>query len=277
MRRPAFSFGGTGDNADTIFRSGFDTAGAQTLIVTATTDPALVGAAFGELVFHEANGAAPDAHMPIAVKGTAGGDGVGVSCYQGACTFRVDSLVTTFNGIGCVDYCGLVWLNRYTPDPADFPITITSISTIFGASPGWNAPGDRINFYVYIDSDTNPSNGATLVGQYQGYTIVAPSDDFTTISLPTPIVVNGPGDILIALTNPGPNIGSRPIAGDVGPNSGRSWIGGFDDAGVEPNLGLVGLVPASVALQGFHGNWIVRAAGTNALGQPIVLGMPAKQ
>ncbi len=274
---PTFSFAGTGQGADTIFRSGFDASDAQTLTVSATTDPALAGAQFAELVFHESNGAAPDAHMHVAVKGTSGGDGIGVVCYQGACTFQVDAFVTTFNGIGCVEYCALVWLNRYTPDPTDYPITITSISTIFGASPGWNAPGDHINFYIYVDSDTNPSNGATLVGQYQGYAITTPSDDFTTILLPTPIVVNGPGDVLIALTNPAPNVGSRPIAGDIGPESGRSWVSGYDDPGVAPDLGGVGLVPAPVALAGFHGNWMVRAAGTNALGQPIVLGMPTKK
>ena len=271
-----FSLDGTGRSADTIFVGGFDARDAQTISVTATTDPSLAGAEFAELSFHESNGAAPDAHMYVAVKGTLSGNGVGVVCDQGDCAFRIDELTTSFIGVGCAEYCGLVWLNRFTPDPADYPITIRSISTIFGSEPGWNAPGDHINFYVFQDGDTNPSNGAVLVGSYQGYTMPAPSDNFVTITLPTPIVVNGPGDVLIALTNPAPNVGNRPASADSGPFVGRSWIALFDDVGAAPDLGQVGLLLNPTALPGFSGNWVIRAAGTNSGGQPIVLGMPTK-
>ncbi|HEV7489663.1 MAG TPA: S8 family serine peptidase [Rhodanobacteraceae bacterium] len=274
---PSFAFGGTGAAADTVFRSGFDTSDTATVAVTATTDPSLSGAQFAELVFHEANGAAPDAHMYVAVKGTSGGQGFGVVCFQGTCTLQVDSLTTNFVGVGCPTYCGLVWLNRFTPDPQDFPITITSISTIFGSDPGWNAIGDHINFYVYQDSDTDPSNGAVLAGSYQGYTMPAPVDAFTTITLPVPIVVNGPGDVVIALTNPAPNVGSRPASADAGPFAARSWIALSADIGAAPDLSAIGLLPNPAALGGFDGNWLIRATGTNAGGQPIVLGLPDKK
>jgi hypothetical protein len=186
-------------------------------------------------------------------------------------------LGATFNGFGCATYCGLLWVNRYTPDPADFPITITSISTIFGDGAGWNAPGDHINFYVYQDDDANPTNGAVLVDSYQGYTMPAPANAFTTILLPTPIVVNGPGDVVIALTNPAPNIGTRPASADTGPFAGRSYIAAFNDLGTAPDLSTVGIVLNPSVIFGFNGNWLIRASGTNAGGQPIVLGMPEKE
>jgi len=274
---PSFAFAGTGENADTIFAGGFDASDGATIAVSATTDPTLSGAQFANLVFHEANGAAPDAHMYVAVKGTSGGDGVGVFCQNGACSFQIDALSTTFIGAGCVTYCGLLWLNRFTPDPADYPITITSISTIFGDGAGWNAPGDHINVYIYTDADGNPANGADVAGAYVGYTMPAPANSFTTIALPVPIVVNGPGDVLIALTNPAPDIGARPASADTGPFAGRSWIARFNDPGVAPELGLIGLVQSPVGVPGLTGNWLIRASGTNAIGQPIVLGMPTQK
>ena len=272
----SFAFAGTGDSPDTVFHDGFDTSVTVTLSVTATTDVSLRGPQFGELVFHEANGLAPDVHMSIAVKGIAGDGAVGVSCSGGDCAFQIDRLTSNYSGAGCDTYCGLLWLNRFTPDPTDYPITITSISTLFGNTPGWNAAGDHVNFYVYQDDDADPSNGASLAGSYQGYTMPAPSNAFTTITLPTPIVVNGPGDVLIALTNPAPNVGSRPASADTGPFVGRSWLGAFDDVGTAPNLAAVGLQLNPDAIHDFSANWLIRASGTNGAGQPIVFGTPAK-
>jgi hypothetical protein len=208
------------------------------------------------------------------VKGTQSGEGDGVVCAEGTCSFQIDSLTTDFVGVGCSTYCGLIWVNRFTPDPQDYPITITSISTIFGSDPGWNALGDHINVYVYQDADTDPTNGAALAGEYQGYTMPDPVNSFTTITLPVPIVVNGPGDVVIALTNPAPNIGTRPASADAGPFVGRSWVAHYNDMGDVPDLSAVGILLNPVALAGFNGNWLIRATGTNAGGQPIVLGMP---
>jgi subtilisin family serine protease len=273
---PAFALAGTGAAASSLFADGFD-AMPQTISVTATTDPSLYGYAFGEIVFHEANGLAPEAHMSVAVRGTSADAGpYGVACAGGACVFQVDALTSAFTAIGCRTYCGLLWLNRFTPDPADYPITITSISTIFANGDGWNEPGDRINVYVYQDDDEDPANGAALVGAYQGYTIAAPINTFTTIDLPTPIVVNGPGDVLIALTNPAPNAGNHPATADQGPFAARSWATTFTDTGNAPNLSTANLRPNPVLIPGFDSNWLIRAAGTNANGQPIVLGLPAK-
>ena len=199
---PSFSFDGSGASGDTVFRSGFDAEVTQTIAVTATTDPSLAGPQFADIVFHEANGLAPDAHMPVAVLGSSdpGGGAFGVTCSDGACTFRIDVYSSDFLVAGCPTYCPLLWLNRFTPDPADYPITITSISTIFANGAGWNAEGDHVNVYVYQDDDTDPADGATLIGAYQGYAMPVPINQFTEIALPTPIVVavmlgGGGGDV----------------------------------------------------------------------------------
>jgi subtilisin family serine protease len=275
---PTFAFEGSGAGADTVFRNGFDVRAAQTIDVTATTDPSLAGPQFAEVVFHEANGLAPDAHIPIAVSGSSdpGGGAFGVTCSDGACTFRIDAYSSDFLVAGCPTYCPLLWLNRFTPEPADYPITITSISTIFANGAGWNAEGDHVNIYVYQDDDSDPTNGATLIGMYQGYTMPAPVNQFTQIQLPAPILVTGPGDVLIALTNPGPNGGSRPASSDIGPFANRSWIAQFSDTGSPPNLSNVTLMTNPTAIPGFDGNWLIRASGENGNGQPIVLGMPAR-
>jgi subtilisin family serine protease len=271
---PSFAFAGGGDAPGTLFADGFD-AMPRTITVTAMTDPALFGAAFGEIVFHEANGRAPDARMTVAVKGSGEDTGpFGVSCANGACAFQIDTLVSSFDAIGCSTRCGLLWLDRFTPEPADYPITITSVSTIFGNGSGWNLPGDHINVYVYEDDDADPTNGATLAGSYQGYTITAPINSFTTIDLPTPIVVDGPGDVLIALTNPLPSVGTRPASADQGPFANRSYLSTYVDSGATPDLSNINLRPNPEMILGFTGNWLIRATGTTANGQPIVLGLP---
>jgi hypothetical protein len=179
----------------------------------------------------------------------------------------------SFSGIGCASYCGLIWFNRFTPNVTDYPITINSVSTIFGSPTGWNAAGDTISVFVYQDSDSDPSNGATPVGIPTVYTMGAPANSFVTIPLSPPVVVSGPGEVLIALSNPNAtNVGLRPASADSGPFVGRSWLGS-NTSTTPPDLASpsVGLMLNTAAITGFVGNWLIRATGTNGPGEPIVL------
>ncbi len=69
---PSFAFTGTGDR---VFGDGFDGTTLpplpefQTLTITATPTQALNNVTFAEIVFHEANGLSPDAHIYVAVEG----------------------------------------------------------------------------------------------------------------------------------------------------------------------------------------------------------------
>ena len=235
---------------------------------------------FGSVALTETTAQSPVQHLTLALRGgsePAPGIGGGVVCTTaGVCTFQVDELATSFTGLGCGSWCGMIWLNRFTPDPSDYPITITSISTIFGSGAGWNAAGDKIDVYIYHDNDSDPSNGATVVGTYAGHAMGAPVNSFVTITLPTPIVVNGPGgDILIALSNPyASNVGSRPATMDSGVVGGgaRSWIGDNATPGVAPDLSAAGTALEHNVEAGFDKTYLIRAKGTNAGGRPITLG-----
>ena len=244
---------------------------------TATTSESLAAMTYGTVKLTENSGQAPVQHITVAIRG--GGTPPPpptVDCSNGTCNFLVDLLPPSggsFSVIGCATYCGMIWLNRFSPDAADYPITINSVSTIFGSGTGYNAAGDQISVFVYQDSDDDPSNGATAVGTPTVYTMGAPANAFVTIPLSPPVVVNGPGEVLIALSNPNAsNVGARPASADTGPFADRSWIGNSVGT-TPPNLGsgAVGLLLNTDAIDGFVGNWLIRATGTNAAGAPIVL------
>ena len=144
-----------------------------------------------------------------------------------------------------------------------------------GAPAGWNAAGDKISVYVYVDNDSDPTNGATAIGTPTVYTIGTPANAFANITLTTPLVLNGPGDVIIALSNPNAtNVGSRPAALDPGPFLGRSYIGDpAPDGTVNPDLSTLNLgLNSDPAILGIPKNYVIRAVGTNASGEPIVLG-----
>ncbi len=252
----------------------------RTVTITAVPDTGNADLSFGNVSFSENSGLSPDQHITAAVKSGTGGppvDNGGVDCSAGDCDLQVDTLPPSggnFSGIGCTAWCGMIWLNRFTPDLTDYPIRLTSVSTIFASQAGWNSPGDKISIFVYQDDDDDPSNGATPVGSPQVYTIGTPVNSFVTIPLSPPIVVNGPGDIIIALSNPyASNVGARPASADSGPYAERSWIGDNASSTTHPDLSStsVGLLENPDAIPGFVGNWLIRATGQNASLQDIEL------
>lgn len=253
-------------------------AGAtQALTITVTPTRTLGAPTFGRIVFKEANGLAPDQHFTLVVGNE---PGIGVGCRDGACQFRLDTLAIDYQILA--NDAEFVWLNRFTPAPTDFPITIRSITTLIDMQVAGNDEGDRIPVHVYRDDDSDPSNGAILVGSYTDFVLPAPGPVpvFTTIQLPTPFVVDGPGDVLIAISNMRTaRNATRSMTADRGPFKGRSWIGSLYDAppGAVPGLGEsdVGLRLANQPGWGgsVEGNWIIRASGTNAAGKAIELGV----
>lgn len=249
----------------------------QVLTITATAvGTPTESLSFGTVNLQETSAASPDQHLTVAIQGQEPGtQPPGAYCNDGQCVLKIDTMPDaggSFSGLGCSTYCGLVWLNQFSPQPTEYPITLKTIETIFGNGAGWNAAGDKINIYVYLDGDDDPTNGATLVGSYN-YTMPAPVNSWRTITLPTPIVVNGPGKILIAMTNPVGNVGTRPASADPGPFNGHGWIGDYSDtvSGSAPNLASVALEPNNLAVSNFDRNWMIRATGTNGAGRPVTL------
>ncbi len=250
-----------------------------TITATATGTPT-TDISFGRVDLHEGSSLSPDQHLTVAVRGVAPTPSDTVICTGANCAFKVDQLVSSFGALGCANWTacapGILWLNRFTPNASDYPITITKVSTIFGNGTGWNTAGDKISVFVYQDNDSDPTNGATPVGTPTIYTIGTPANAFVDITLNPPVVVTGPGDVLIALSNPNSsNAGGRPSSWDAGPFMNRSYFGDASgDGTVAPNL----VSDSALALNtdgnaAWNKNWLIRAAGTKGNGQPIVLGV----
>lgn len=250
----------------------------QTITVTATvTGVPAIGVYFGSVDLLENSNQSPDQHLTVAVTN---GDIPTVSCGAGNCSFQIDAPGASVNGWGCTTGwsagCQELWLNRFSPDQGDYPITLTSVQVPFLSDAGWNAIGDQISIYVYQDDDANPSNGATPL-HAQSYTQSFLVNGFSTISLNPPVVLNGPGDVLIALANPYPtNSGGVPAVADNGPFAQRSWVG----KAVPDSNGTLApdLSSAAVELRrnddpvvAFPYTWFIRAKGTNVNGQSVTL------
>lgn len=244
----------------------------QEITITAIPSANSEDMEFGHVFLTESAEQSPQQHITVAVllEGEAPQPPATVVCVDGVCKLQVDGLEGSFSGLGCANLCPLVWLNQFTPDPADYPITITKVMNVFGTGAGWNAAGDNIDVYVYTDNDDDPSNGATLIGSHKGWAIVNPVNAFATINIDPPIVVSSGEHLLIALTNLPGNTGLRPSAMEsTGFYQGtRSWIG--DYVGEDPDLGSAGVDLSRNDAGGF-GNYLIRAEGTNASGDAVDL------
>ena len=158
-----------------------------------------------------------------------------------------------------------LWLNRFTPNPADFPFSLNQISVVLGAT--GVTVGDPIDLVVYqdTDSDGDPGNAVWLAT----YPVTVQYNDGVTWNdypLATPLALAGPGDVLIGVINryqvSGVDPSDFPAALDQGATQQRSWVGAWSaDPPVPPVLppdagGLWGLIDAY-----FPGNWMVRGYG----------------
>jgi subtilisin family serine protease len=300
----------SGDANVTISPSSFQLAAGATQELTITAIPSATDdthIAFGNITLSEANGAAPDQHITVAVK-PAGLPPPTTDCNNGACVLKIDTYTgsESLSAVGVDVGTYFLWLNRFTPDPTDYPFTLTNVQTIFlGSLNGGTVGavvGDTFDVYVYQDNDNDPSNGATLVAAVPGVAVTAPLGSIQTITLPNGgVQLNGPGDVIIALDYHGPG-GHSPATADSGPDAGRSWlsqnfhsiapgksstspqgndtifIDGFDGntAPVGPDLATEDLVLASQAVSGFTDNWLIRGNGVKTDGQGVKFGTTGK-
>jgi hypothetical protein len=199
----------------------------------------------------------------VAVRGST----VSVDCAGGWCNFRIDAFSAGYSAIGCEPRCNFLWANRFSPPASAYPITLTSATFLTG-SPSYVAQGDRYDVYVYQDDDRDPSNGATLAGSFKNYVVSTAGARLRTVTVAPPIVLNGPGDVVVALASP-TGSGPRPATGELSVFRRRSYVG--DYAGEDPNLATANLRLNPEAI-GSNANWVIRALGTTAGGQAIALG-----
>lgn len=240
---------------------------SQTLTISATVHDVTLPApkSFGRVRLHESAGDVPDQQLPMAVRG----DETSVECNEGHCDLRADQFTSGYSAAGCGDGCRILWANRFSPPATAFPITLTTITFLTGSTAYVHA-GDQFDFYVYQDDDRDPTNGATLVGSQKGHVITAAGARLRTLLLDTPIVLDGPGDVVIAAASP-VGTGPRPATGELSTFRSRSYAGTY--AGEDPVLGspAVNLRSTPEAV-GSAINWVIRASGTTAAGRRIELG-----
>jgi len=165
---------------------------------------------------------------------------------------------TAENSIGLGGTWEFIYLNRFTPDPSAFPLTLNEIHVYFETD-GEAWVGDAITLVVYENTSGNadPAVGSNLL--YQQAATVTALDAWNVYTLNTPVVLNGPGDVLIGvvyLENPG---ASWPAAIDQSGSQQRSWIGWWLDS---PPPTPPALPPTDdwglVDSLGFAGNWMIR-------------------
>ncbi|HMM66010.1 MAG TPA: S8 family serine peptidase [Dokdonella sp.] len=250
----------------------------QTITFTVTPNTTMSTIKFGTVTLAQpgpgVNGGPAPVYPPeiisVAVKSPAPPPVPGV-CDGGVCNLQIDGLPASggnFSALGCgaTSPCQFLWLNQFTPDPAEYPITLNAVQTIFSAAN--TSLGDVFDVYFFQDNDTNPANGATLVGSVLNQTITV---QLALQTVPVPnIVMNGPGDILVAVVNR--TINANPASGDDGvPFLSHSWISNLGSIPATPDLSTLNMQLTTAVLPSFTRNWILRAQGTNAGGVPVTL------
>lgn len=202
---------------------------------------------------------------------TASGRGAGVASVSAAPLADVDLVLddgSRENSIGLTAGGQFIWLNRFTPAAGDFPFTLTEVQVLFGQAVGVNV-GEIVDLYIYedTDGDGNPGTNANFLGSYTGATVQAVDDmTWSVYTLPTPVALNGPGDVLIAVVNRTAGVAPGTFVASIDqspPSAGRSWIGLYNsgnpaDPPTLPADNLWGVIDTF----GFAGNWMVRGYGS---------------
>ena len=96
-----------------------------------------------------------------------------------------------------------IWLNRFTPPGAAYPLTLNQISILFpnATLAGRNLTGLPINLLVYLDTDGNNNpNNAIKIAQLPASVLVADGVTFSNYSVNIPVA--GPGDMYIGFSIP---------------------------------------------------------------------------
>jgi uncharacterized repeat protein (TIGR01451 family) len=173
-----------------------------------------------------------------------------------------------------------IWFNRFTPAPADFPFVLNQIQIIFGITANSNVNvGDAIDLVVYQDADGDPSNGATWLATYNVTVQAADGTTWSIYDLTSPLLINGPGDVLIAainrFTETGVSPPTWPAAIDTTASQLRSWVGSYSadppDPAILPSDGLYGTIDSF----GFPGNWMIRGYGETYTGAHVTISFNA--
>lgn len=174
--------------------------------------------------------------------------------------------------VGLTNGGQFIWLNRFTPNPADFPFTLEEIHILFPAAAGVSV-GQLVDIYIYedTDGDGDPGTGANFLAAYNNAAVQAVDNVTFSVYSIAPLVLDGPNDVLIAVVNRTAGIaaGTYVAAIDQTASAGRSWLGTY----ITGNPGDPPTLPANslwgtIDSFGISGNWMIRGYGVPGDGCP---------
>ncbi len=176
------------------------------------------------------------------------------------------------DGIGLTSGGQLIWLNRFTPAPEQFPFTLNEVWVLFGSDWGSGGvnPGELFDVYIFqdVDGDGDPGTGAELLASFLDVPVQAANgEEWTVVTLEESVVLYGPGDVLIAVVNrtAGTDAGEYPASIDMTASQERSWVGYYGGPAPQPPFlpapELWGLIDDF----GLPGNWTVRGYGVEGI------------
>ncbi len=167
------------------------------------------------------------------------------------------------NSIGIGGSTEFIHLNRFSP--TEFPVEITEVQIFFPGGGTTNiSVGDPFTVYLWANTAGNadPSVGATYVGGQSS--TIAVLDDWTTVTLTSPIAFSGPGDVLVGVIYQViPGTATYPAALDTTTSQTRSWAGWWttttapDPPTLPPDSSW-----GTIDSLDFPGNWLIRAYGS---------------
>jgi hypothetical protein len=163
-----------------------------------------------------------------------------------------------------------IWLNRFTPAPVDLPFNLTQIQVLFPS--GQEQVGDSVDLVVYQDADGDPSNGATWLATYPVTVLAADDTTWSVYDLPSPTLVTGPGDVIIAVINrwvtSGVSPRAWPAAIDTNASQARSWLGWWNADPPDPAILPPDALFGTIDDLGYPGNWLIRGLGQTLVDVP---------
>jgi hypothetical protein len=116
------------------------------------------------------------------------------------------------------------WLNRFTPPGEAFSFYLEDIWVLFPDFPGWNFVGDPMTLVVLEDTDGDGDISNATLRAYQDVTILA-LDAWSMYTLDSPLLLNGPGDVIIGVIDRTALGYPAAIDNDTTSANGRAYFG----------------------------------------------------
>jgi hypothetical protein len=161
--------------------------------------------------------------------------------------------------LGQLDGGQMLWLNRFTPSPSAYPVTIKGVKMKFGK---YIHIGDTIEILI-LSSTTGEEEvlTGTLIATVNVHVQSNKLKDWNEWTFSPPIVCPGPGDILVGAIN---RSGADeyldfPAALDKKHSKNRSWVGSYSPLNpADPPAFPPNALWTTVDGLGYPGNWMIR-------------------